>query len=288
MGKLIQWPEAKYWTKAWNPVIGCKKCSPACKNCYAEAMMERFGYLDEDGFPSFRPCETKQKRPPRSGVVFVGNMTDLFGEWLDEEPWTPPNKPIPSPVSTFISATLDGMRRCFAGATGPTYLWLTKRVQRMCKALHECRVEVDRAWWKLDDFMRTPRSMGCFDNQYWGFTAENQEWYDRRKWDWRGGAPSWAKGWLSAEPLLGPIDPGLRYIAPEDQPFKWVVVGCESGPHRRPCKVEWVERIVDECLSIGVPVFVKQLDLDGRCERDISKFPAHLRIRQVPWQTEVR
>lgn len=27
-----------WWTKPWNPVIGCTKCSPACDNCYAEAL----------------------------------------------------------------------------------------------------------------------------------------------------------------------------------------------------------------------------------------------------------
>ena len=85
---------------------------------------------------------------------------------------------------------------------------------------------------------------------------------------------------------MNSIDLGLRYVAPEDQPFKWVVVGCESGPRRRPCKIEWVEWIVGECLSAGVPVFVKQLDLNGRCETNIDKFPKHLRIRQVPWKAE--
>ena len=28
------------------------------------------------------------------------------------------------------------------------------------------------------------------------------------------------------------------------------------------------------------------LDLDGKCERDIMKFPKHLQIRQVPWATK--
>jgi len=27
-----------WWTKSWNPVIGCTKCSPACDNCYAERL----------------------------------------------------------------------------------------------------------------------------------------------------------------------------------------------------------------------------------------------------------
>ena len=33
--ELIQWPGAKYWTKCFNPIIGCRKLSPACENCYA-------------------------------------------------------------------------------------------------------------------------------------------------------------------------------------------------------------------------------------------------------------
>jgi hypothetical protein len=45
-----------------------------------------------------------------------------------------------------------------------------------------------------------------------------------------------------------------------------------------------VESVVDQCRSAGVPVFVKQLDLDGKCVTDIGQFPEHLRIRQVPWQ----
>ena len=86
--------------------------------------------------------------------------------------------------------------------------------------------------------------------------------------------------WLSCEPLLGPIDLDLPIAAVKP---KWVVVGCESGPNRRPCKIEWVESIVDQCRSAKIPVFVKQLDIGGKCEHDIDKFPAHLRIRQVPW-----
>ncbi len=275
MSRMIQWPEAKYWTKAWNPVIGCKKCSPACKNCYAEAMMERFGYVDEDGFPSFRPRETKQKRPPRSGVVFVGNMTDLFGGWLDEHPFTGPNT-FPDPVSTYISETLDEMRhRCHA-----TYLWLTKRVERMCKALHEGRVDVGRQWWKLDDFMRVPRSTECMNNQFWGYTAENQEWFDRRQ-EESLKMPTWANLWYSLEPLLGPIQMNAGLVRSN---LKWVVVGCESGPKRRPCGLGWIHSIVAQCQSAGVPVFVKQICLpDGRFTNRIEEFPAELRVRQVPW-----
>ena len=28
---LIQWPRAQYWDKPWNPIVGCRPCSPACE-----------------------------------------------------------------------------------------------------------------------------------------------------------------------------------------------------------------------------------------------------------------
>ena len=95
--------------------------------------------------------------------------------------------------------------------------------------------------------------------------------------------------WLSLEPLLGPID--LSYPCFTDGcnhgtelHIDWVVVGAESGPNRRECKIEWIESIVNQCLAAGVPVFVKQIHIDGKLVDDINKFPEHLRIRQIPWQ----
>lgn len=129
-------------------------------------------------------------------------------------------------------------------------------------------------------------------NRKYEFTAENQEWYDKRFRESRL-LPDWANWWISAEPLLGPIDLGLSDRHPVTGAFgviphlpSWVVVGCESGPNRRPCKIEWVESIVEQCLAANVPVFVKQLDIGGKCITDINKFPEHLQIRQVPWAKE--
>lgn len=247
MNNLIQWPRAKYWTDAWNPFVGCRPCSPACANCYAAAWAGRFKQ-------SFDPHKSAQETPANRGVVFCGNMTDLFGEWVE--------------YPEFYIGVASG--RAFApghGRVPPTYLWLTKRTKRMKEVLNR--------------LLSLPGDLKNL--HYFGFTAENQEWLDLRYRDFRMVPTCW-KGWLSAEPLLGPIDLGLRHVrTPEAMPFSWVVVGCESGPRRRPCKLEWVESIVHQCVCAGVPVFVKQLDLGGRCVTDITRFPEHLRIRQVPW-----
>lgn len=231
MSKLIQWPRAKYWDRAWNPVIGCRPVSPACENCWAREWAGRFGQ-------SFEPHEGVRMKPPSKGVVFCGNMTDLFGEWV--------------PENHLMQERLFGEKA--------VYLWLTKRVANMNACVRIAGV--------LSNFDES--------HHYFGFTAEDQCWFGRRMVEWT--VPAWAKLWVSAEPLLGPINLSLSF-----NNIRWVVVGCESGPHRRPCKVEWVEKIVEECMAAGVPVFVKQLDLGGRCVTDIERFPEHLRVRQVPW-----
>ena len=244
MSDLIQWPRAQYWDKPWNPIVGCNPISPACANCYAKAWAERFGQ-------SFAPHLSTREKPPRKGVVFCGNMTDLFGEWVDV-----PLKPI-----------VDVLAATHGQEGDATYLWLTKRVGNMTEAIRDV----------------TP-TQELLSDHYFGFSAENQEWHDRRAAIIPLRFPTWANKWMSCEPLLGPINLKFSGLFLNGRPaYDWVVVGCESGSNRRPCKIEWVESIVDQCRATRVPVFVKQLDLNGKCERDITKFPKHLQIRQVPW-----
>ena len=242
--ELIQWPKAKWWEKDWNPIIGCQKVSPACENCWAFEWAKRFNQ-------SFDPHKSSKKKPPKSGVVFVGGLTDMFGEFNDS--------PMDAIGKTAKSANRDA-----------TYIYLTKRVDRMCSVLGSIAI---------GEPYTNPE---VFRNHYFGFTAENQEWYDRRIKN-AYVFPRWANGWVSCEPLLGSINLHLQKDQNVKARTKWVVAGCESGSNRRPCKVEWVESIVDQCRSADVPVFVKQLDIGGKCVTDITKFPAHLRIRQVPW-----
>lgn len=240
---LILWPRATWWDHAWNPMIGCRKCSPACQNCWAETWAKRF-------HQPFEPHEAKARRGvPREGMVFMGSLTDLFGDWVDE-------------------ANVTGwLARAARPSKAARYMWLTKRAGNMKRALE---------FWGS----RLNRPGAWFQRNYFGITAENQEWFDKRM-----GAveafPDWAQWWISAEPLLGPID--LRLIDNLKHKPSWVVVGAESGRNRRLCDNRWIESIVEQCRIAGVPVFVKQVGIKGKCVDDINEFPEHLRIRQVPW-----
>jgi len=57
---------------------------------------------------------------------------------------------------------------------------------------------------------------------------------------------------VSFEPLLGP----LGELDLSD--IQWVIVGGESGPNHRSCKMEWVREIRDQCVKSSIPLFFKQ------------------------------
>jgi protein gp37 len=111
-GSTIEWTDA-----TWNPVRGCRKISPGCKHCYAEAFAGRFrgvpGHPYEQGFdPRVVPerlADSFGWSGPR--LVFVNSMSDLF---LEDVP------------DAYIRRVADVMMT----ATWHTYQVLTKRAAR--------------------------------------------------------------------------------------------------------------------------------------------------------------
>jgi protein gp37 len=65
--------------------------------------------------------------------------------------------------------------------------------------------------------------------------------------------------WISAEPLLGPIDLRDAHFAEiVGQQLDWVVVGGESGKDSRPMHPDWARKIRDACSAARVPFLFKQ------------------------------
>jgi protein gp37 len=68
---------------------------------------------------------------------------------------------------------------------------------------------------------------------------------------------------ISAEPLLGPVDISL-YLAsgylepPHTDIINWVIVGGESGSGARPMHPAWPAVLRDQCIGAGIPFFFKQ------------------------------
>lgn len=252
-----------YWDAPLNCMAGCTKASPGCKYCWAESMHEarRKGLLNpankftnemyRKSFNKIQLFDYDNIRIPNGAAktLFVNNTSDTFHE-----------KAPTGHASVILQRAYFRQQH--------RYLFLTKRPHLMAGRLKDY----------CNPIMIT-------DNCWFGTTCEDQKRADER-------IPHLLKTpatnrWLSLEPLLGPINlfENKGWLGWEMvDGVSWVVVGAESGPNRRPCKIEWVRSIVDQCQNANVPVFVKQLNIDGRCVHDIEKFPADLQIRQLPWE----
>lgn len=80
------------WTDAtWNPVTGCTKISPGCKNCYAERLAFRLKEMGnvryKNGFRvTLHPDQLDLPlRWGKAKMIFVNSMSDLFHEDIPDE-----------------------------------------------------------------------------------------------------------------------------------------------------------------------------------------------------------
>ncbi len=241
MGKSnIQWCD-----KVWNVVTGCSHAgSPGCDQCYAKRMSKRlagrYGYPKDVPFKvTLHPDRLDEpfhwKKPCK---IFVCSMGDLFHEDID---------------FARINDIYSIMRR----SERHTFMVLTKRILRAQEYFSSPLGYRHRTYAPIPD------------NVYLGVTAENQRIADER-------IPILlqipaTKRFVSIEPMLGSIN-----IAESLNGFEhgnwhqklpsldWVICGCESGPKRRPCKVEWIHSLQQQCSYAHVPFFLKQMDIDGK------------------------
>jgi protein gp37 len=247
----------------FNPWWGCTRISAGCDNCYADAQAQRFGFQCWDGRPRRFFGDRHWAEPLKwneaaalAGVrrrVFAGSMCDVFEDvYCDCDTRRLANKQ---------------RDRLFALIEKTPWLdWLlcTKRPENMPTL--------------------APRSWAhCWPPNVWALaTVENQEVCESRINDLLR-VPAFLRG-LSIEPMLSRIDLGVRNWA-SDPAYRihWVIVGCESGPNRRPSCLDDVRFVVEDCEIARMAVFVKQLaDLSGRVSANPAEWPEDLRIQEFP------
>lgn len=80
------------WTElTWNPVTGCTKISPGCKNCYAERMARRLKAMGQPNYKNgFQVTMHEQSlelplRWKKPKTIFVNSMSDLFHKDVKDE-----------------------------------------------------------------------------------------------------------------------------------------------------------------------------------------------------------
>jgi len=273
-----------------NAVTGCDKISPGCKNCYAEAgtrarvlraqgketwgakgervpvnfepvfrrlnklmicddCREAYNFTISDKRPACPKCETFLRR--------IRLFADSNSDWLDPK-W---------PVET-LAKFLDAIRL----APNVDVLLLTKRIElwelRITAVLKTIESSpeweanviptpmVDLRNW-LADWLVLKRAPS---NIWIGVSAEDQKRADERIPELLN-TPA-AVRFLSVEPLLERTSLFEYFHEGNEMSnggrIDWVIVGGESGRHRRDCGATAIELVVAQSVNAGVPVYCKQ------------------------------
>lgn len=303
------------WTDAtWNIINGCSIHTPGCTNCYA---MQLAGTRLAN-----HPSRVGLTTMSKAGPVWTGEVR-LYEPWLTQPlDWTKPRDIfVCAHGDLFHEAVTDAMLdRVFAVmalASRHRFQVLTKRSGHMRRYLNDpatprriARVIIDMATEKpsllrvggdgwpvltIDvDAPTVPTIEMPLPNVWLGVSTEDQRRADERIPDLL--ATPAAKRWISAEPLLGPID--LEHVAapvgegdddfedddwklnallagscyefknqdgywysgdgPEHPALDWVVVGGESGRGARPMHPAWARALRDQCAGASVPFLFKQ------------------------------
>ena len=291
----------------WSPLVGCSRVSSGCANCYAvkevrrlsgnphpkiaadfAGLVERHGNGQLDWTGQVRVFQDRLRQPlhwKRPRRIFVNSMSDVFHE----------NVPF-----HVIDDIFDIMKR----AHWHTFQVLTKRPARMAQWADSTNA-------RHDDILGGYEGPGI-PNIWLGVSVETQATADERI-PWLLKIPT-AVRFISAEPLLAPID--LRAYLPmgpwhdprgdhwcvECSRWKgaldWVICGGESGPKARPCDLDWLRSVVQQCQVSGVPCWVKQVgrwpyevsELDRayplktkhKAGADPAEWPSDLQVQQMP------
>ncbi len=280
------------WTNAtFNGWIGCHEVSPACDACYARTLAERYGWAKwGKDTPRHRTSISYWKQPlkwdaeaAKNGErlrVFAFSLADVFEDRRDLDPWR-------ADLWTLIEQT-------------PNLDWmlLSKRAAAIEKLLPP-------AW------LKNPRP-----NVWLGVTAENQRRAEERI-PLLLSVPA-AVHWISAEPLLGPIDfrpwfrgahhpvthdrldaPDGARIEGEERigdswrravGLNWIIVGGESGEKPRRMDPAWANDILDQCRQGGAAYHFKQkgtvlaeeLGCKDKAGKNPAEWPPEFRVQEFP------
>lgn len=238
----------EWTTHTFNPWIGCQKMSPACDNCYAEALMDhRYGKVKWGPHGErLRTSVANWKKPllwarrARGGKdrprVFCASLADI---WDNQVP-------------------VQWRRDLF------NLIWETPELDWLLLTKRPENIE-DMLWPAIGEAELWP-----WPNVWLGVSAEDQKWYDRR-WGMLSTIPAKVR-FISHEPSLGGI---FDLRGNTDHYPDWFIMGGESGSGARNMPVDRARETRDNCKRHDVKFFFKQMTAK-------APIPDDLLVREFP------
>jgi protein gp37 len=241
------------WTEhTWNPVTGCTKISPGCKNCYAETMARRLRAMGAPGYENefkltLQPSRLTQPLLRRAPTTyFVNSMSDLFHEGIPD-------------------AYIDDVLAVCRMTPQHTYQVLTKRAERL------------------------PRyflSRGCPANVWLGVSVEDRKYGVPRISELRKVRA--AVRFLSIEPLLedlGSLDlQGIHWVIVGGESgarARSMKVEWAEGILRQ-CKVAGIKAFMKQLGAKPLNAAGEAQPKTDRKGTVMTDWPQSLRIREMP------
>lgn len=215
------------WTDAtWNPMTGCTRVSAGCDHCYAAEVAHS---------ARLAPIYLAHEPVRPSAATRADPFAPRFWPARLDQPrrWQRPRRIFVNSMSDVFHAAFsrDHIAQVFAAmvaAPQHQFQLLTKRPERALRM-------VDMLPWPT--------------NLWFGVSVESMAVAARVH---RLRAIPAAVRWISAEPLLGPLE-SLDLTG-----VHWVVGGGESGPAARACDPAWARGLRDHCAAQTVPFLWKQ------------------------------
>ena len=290
------------WTDAtWNPVTGCTLVDEGCRNCYAADLAA----TRLKNHPSRKDLARKNS----DGIAKFTGEVRFNKNWLDDPlKWTVPRKVFVCAHSDLFheNVPLEWIDQIFAVmmmCPQHQFQVLTKRPDRMANYLSGAHFRIGGL--VCDRVVEESRKLVLVADQETERNAPEGTkihlWHWPLKNVWLGTSVSdqasadaripdllttpAAKRFVSAEPLLGPVDfrtidmgsapiTGLEHQGIDNINFKinalagvqsfgwsgldWIIVGGESGRNARPMHPDWARAIRDQCVAAGTAFFFKQ------------------------------
>lgn len=285
--------EGRYWDFGWQLIEGCTRIADGCKHCWSLDKERRFRKETGVVCHEERLDRPLKRKKPASYAIW----NDLF------------HKDVPQ---LFIVQTLNVTGQC----PQHTFLILTKRPQiaaRVMKAYYgifehcgepkptmpypnvwlgtSCSTQAD-ADKNIPILLQIPATVHTvsFEPLLEGIDLAGK---NKQRMGKTGYLRNYFSPWFCADCAHHIVRPasnvaqtcehcGSNRYNERDRSIGWVIIGAESGPKPRPCKIEHVRSLVEQCKAVGVPVFVKQLHINGKVSKNPEEWPEDLRVREYP------